>query len=375
MAIFPSMAITNDGQLLYNKAQAGATLNFTGMKLGAGRLADGQDPQTVSALIDYKFDVTISSITQNTELKVAVITGSRNNSDVDEGTYICELGLYALDPDVGEILYAYSNAGGMGDYFAPASRGAFTWSYQINAAVGNAANVTATLSSNAFDHAIAISEASFAAIAGTTQKEVNQSIDNLLSTLQYQIADVVSPFAITLSANPSVAETGSTQNSIVLSWTYPRDPVSQVFEGSSVLPTLRTETYTTPTTAAKTFTLVATIEGGIIKTKTVTVPFYNGIYYGKSSSLTFDADLISSLTKVLSDTRARTISVTAGVGEFIYYCIPTRLGVPSFTVGGFTGGFTNVATLSFTNPSGYTENYDVYKSDNANLGATSIVIS
>lgn len=374
MAIFPSMAITNDGQILYNKAQAGTALNFTKMKLGGGMLSEGQDPQTVSELLDYKFDVAISSITQNTELKVAVITGSRNNADVDEGTYICELGLYALDPDVGEILYAYSNAGDMGDYFAPASKGAFTWSYQINAAVGNAANVTATLSSNAFDHAIAISETSFVTIAGTTQKEVNLNIDSVLTLLQAEVNDLVNPFVITLSANPVVAETGSTQNSIVFTWTYPRDPVSQAFEGSSVLASLRTKTYTTPITAAKTFTLAAIIEGGIVKEKTVTVPFYNGIYYGKSSSVSYDAALISSLTKVLSDTRARTISVTAGDGEFIYYCIPTRLGTPTFTVNGFSGGFTKVATLSYTNPSGYTESYDIYKSDNDNLGSTTIVI-
>jgi len=105
-----------------------------------------------------------------------------------------------------------------------------------------------------------------------------------------------------------------------------------------------------------------------------TVKFYNGIYYGKSSSATYDSTLINSLTKTLSDSKARTITVNAGTGEYIYYCLPKRLGVPSFNVGGFDGGFSKVATVNFTNSDSYAEKYDIYKSDNANLGNTNVTI-
>jgi hypothetical protein len=44
-------------------------------------------------------------------------------------------------------------------------------------------------------------------------------------------------------------------------------------------------------------------------------------------------------------------------------------------VGGFEGGFSKAATFDFTNASGYTESYDVWLSDEMNLGSTSVKVS
>ena len=89
-----------------------------------------------------------------------------------------------------------------------------------------------------------------------------------------------------------------------------------------------------------------------------------------------DKAFVAGLTKVLSGLHVPARSmVTAGEGEFIYYAIPHRLGTPSFTVGGFEGGFSLLKTFDYENPAGYTESYDVYKSTNANLGATKVVIA
>lgn len=182
MAEFPSMKITELGQSLYNKAQAGVAINFTKMKIGSGRLSDGQDQTKLTALIDYKYDIPIGSIKQNVQLQVAMIAGYINNSGITTGTYICELGLFAQDPDIGEILYAYTNADDKGDYYAPASSGPFAWSYQINAAIGNASNVTATLINSSLDYSIE-SSSTFVYIEGVDQKEINESIDSKLNEL------------------------------------------------------------------------------------------------------------------------------------------------------------------------------------------------
>ena len=103
--------------------------------------------------------------------------------------------------------------------------------------------------------------------------------------------------------------------------------------------------------------------------------FYNGIYYGVAQESTYNSNFILKLTRVISDTKSRSITVNAGTGEYIYYCLPTRLGTPSFNVGGFSGGFKKVSTISFTNGSGYTESYDIWKSDNASLGNTTVKVS
>lgn len=187
MAIFNNMSITNKGQVLYAKAQAGQELHFTKMMVGSGNL-DTRNPAALSALIEPKFDVGIQEITPNTELKTATISGTISNSGVTEATYICEIGLFAEDPDEGEILYAYGTAGQYGDYYAPASMGPFSWNYQINAAIGNAANVTIELSNLTYDYGVFNTNITFLRLTGGNQKEINKSIDIFIDNL-YKLSE------------------------------------------------------------------------------------------------------------------------------------------------------------------------------------------
>ena len=149
--------------------------------------------------------------------------------------------------------------------------------------------------------------------------------------------------------------------------------MEQTINNQSLETSVREKTYTA-VTADTTYTLKGISENDVEKSKSVSVKFYNGIYYGKSNSSSYNAALINSFTKVLSDSKARTVTVNAGSGEYIFYCLPTRLGTPSFNVGGFDGGFSKVATVNFTNSDSFAENYDIYKSDNANLGNTTVVV-
>ena len=102
------------------------------------------------------------------------------------------------------------------------------------------------------------------------------------------------------------------------------------------------------------------------------VAFQNGVYTGAGGAST----AISSLNKTLQASRAKTFTVTAGAGEYVWYACPVRYGSPVFKVGGFEGGFDLVnASASYTNPSGYTENYQVWRSTNANLGTMTVTVS
>lgn len=177
MAIFNNMSLTNQGQALYAKAQAGIKLNFTKMMVGSGTIGTA-NPATLISLITPQFDVPLQAITSNTEAKTATISGTLVNTNVTVATYICEIGLFATDPDVGEILYAYGSTGSYGDYMAPATSGAYSWNYQINAAIGNASNVTVTLSNLQYDYGVINSNTTFVYLNGGNQKEINKSIDN-----------------------------------------------------------------------------------------------------------------------------------------------------------------------------------------------------
>ncbi len=179
MANFNSMILTNKGQVLYAKGQAGKVINFTKIAVGIGAI-ENTDPQTLTELVNHKFDIAIQGKTVNTAEKAALISGTLTNENMTESVYIQEIGLYAMDPDDGEILYSYASAGEYGDYTSPASNGPYSWNYQVYGAIGNAANVTVTLSNLQYDTSVINSNTTFSVIKGSNQKDINKSIDNKL---------------------------------------------------------------------------------------------------------------------------------------------------------------------------------------------------
>ena len=199
-------------------------------------------------------------------------------------------------------------------------------------------------------------------------------VNEFINELKSKVWDIQNPFDISsISVTPNIAQMGSTV-SPKLTWNYTHSTVkSQTINNEAIANTLRTKTFTGVTTTT-TYTLAATSNSDVKKSKSATITFANGVYYGKSTTSTHDSALISGLTKQLSNSKNRTITVNAGAGEYIFYCIPSRLGACSFNVGGFDGGFSKVATVNFTNSDNYQENYDIYKSDNANLGNTNVTI-
>lgn len=111
-------------------------------------------------------------------------------------------------------------------------------------------------------------------------------------------------------------------------------------------------------------------------TKTASIQWLNGVYTGAAAiPATINSAFIRTLTKTLQSGKSKTFTVNAATGAYIWYACPVRYGTPNFNVGGFDGGFSKVATLDYTNPSGYMENYQVWRSDNAGLGSTTVVVS
>lgn len=127
----------------------------------------------------------------------------------------------------------------------------------------------------------------------------------------------------------------------------------------------------------KTFTIYAEDERGEVAEGSITLKFINKAYWGVADNVDVinSAFILGLSSGGLTETRARSISVNAGTGKYIWYAVPTRFGTCKFNVGGFDGGFTKVSTFNHTNSSGYTESYDVYRSDNASLGSTTVKIT
>lgn len=173
------------------------------------------------------------------------------------------------------------------------------------------------------------------------------------------------------SIYPPNGEIGSTIDATV-TWEYTKDPTKQSLNGEEL--DILDRSYNATNLSSNTSFKLSFSDGVTDVTKVISIAFLNSRYYGISKSKTYDAALINSLTKTLTGTKNCTFSVAPKGDEFIYYCIPTRFGTPSFYVGGFEGGFSKVNTINFTNTSNYTESYDIYRSDYSNLGNTTVVV-
>lgn len=202
-----------------------------------------------------------------------------------------------------------------------------------------------------------------------------------VAVLEQQMADLLyKAISVTsFSHNAGTKEYGATVNSVTLSWAINKTPTTLTLDGQALDVSVRSKTITGLSITKdknKTWKLVATDEKGTKSEKTTSISFCNGVYYGVAAAQeTYDSAFVRGLTKNLRSSKLSSITVTAGVGEYIFYCLPVRMGTCTFKVGGFEGGFELASTLSFTNASGYTENYYIYKSINANLGKTTVNIS
>ena len=154
MAAFPKMTLTNAGQALQTKVLAGATLTFTRIALGDGQL-NGQPIVPLTALISQKATVEVDSV-RVVNTSTAQVAGFFSNADISTGFWWRETGVFAQDPDMGEILYGYTNAGDAGDYIPTVADTRIEKYIYCSIAVASATTVDITIPSS--DTYIPVSE-------------------------------------------------------------------------------------------------------------------------------------------------------------------------------------------------------------------------
>lgn len=108
---FQSSVLTAAGLLLNAKVQAGlcGAVELTKAQAGDGTYADGDDLESMTALKSPKqtFPIEAESARDSNNVFVTFqITNHQESGDLETGYYVKEIGLFANDPDEGEILYA-----------------------------------------------------------------------------------------------------------------------------------------------------------------------------------------------------------------------------------------------------------------------------
>ena len=114
MANFNSAVLTDKGINLLAKAQAGrTTIQFTKAATGNGSYTLGEKLNDRTALKEQKqqFLINSKSVINNSTLYLRfIITNKQESGNLDVGYYVKEVGIFANDPDEGEILYAIATA-------------------------------------------------------------------------------------------------------------------------------------------------------------------------------------------------------------------------------------------------------------------------
>lgn len=106
------LEVTKLGHELQAKIPGGCTAKVTKWQFGTGPLPAGKAVTDAEALVAPLKDIPVSSVVNDGNQ--AIVKGQFTNTDMDAFVWE-ELGLFAMDPDLGEILYAYGNARGAGD--------------------------------------------------------------------------------------------------------------------------------------------------------------------------------------------------------------------------------------------------------------------
>ena len=141
MAEFKRVVITRNGQALMAKLMSGTgTVEFTKIGVSSTTYTDTQ-LEALTSLSGVKQTAPITNIARNNNASVTV-EGAISNEELAVGYYMQTIGLYAKDPDAGEILYAVTTASVAG-YMPPFNnRTPSGAQFKLTTTVGNAENVT-----------------------------------------------------------------------------------------------------------------------------------------------------------------------------------------------------------------------------------------
>ena len=141
--------MTKQGLKLQAKVDAGNAMQLTKCRLGSGTIGSSQQLEDLTELVAPVQTLPIASVTYSDDSHACIISAVTDNSTVTTGYYLREFGIYAKDPDDGEILYAV--ASDSEPDFIPAKGTSTVISQEIGVALtfANAANVTAVVNTSA----------------------------------------------------------------------------------------------------------------------------------------------------------------------------------------------------------------------------------
>lgn len=137
---------TAAGRALLAKAQQGAVMEFTGVRIGSGSLGS-RDPDTLTNVITPVKTCPITSVSRQNEKTYVKFVLTQDNTSA---YYLREMALMAKDPDSGEIAYMYANDGQNAELIPVPGATAFEREITVIVILSNVETVTASIQSGAY---------------------------------------------------------------------------------------------------------------------------------------------------------------------------------------------------------------------------------
>ena len=179
MAEFNKLIITNKGQALMSKIIAGSgNIEFTKVSASSSIYTESQI-LALTSLANVKQTVAISKITRTNNVSVQ-IEAAMENSKLTAGYNMNSIGLYAKDPDDGEILYAVASV-------STSDKGAYMPPFNGLTASGAYFKLVTTVS-NSNNVSLEVDQAAVATIGDIT--DLQNQISDLQAFIGYTDTDI-----------------------------------------------------------------------------------------------------------------------------------------------------------------------------------------
>ena len=133
--------LTDRGLALVARTMTGKTIHFPRVMAGDGVLPEGQDPVTMTGLVNPVCEMEIRSVFTLPGTGQATVRTQLSSKTLSQFLFIREIGLFAEEPDTGEeFLYGYLNFGSDKGIPIPVEDGPFPlwYAFDFNIIVGRA---------------------------------------------------------------------------------------------------------------------------------------------------------------------------------------------------------------------------------------------
>ncbi len=212
-------------------------------------------------------------------------------------------------------------------------------------------------------------------VAMDTVTNIKDCLDTLIAKIYYVAPSITS---FTCSPSRTSYELGERIESVTFNWAYNKQITNQTLTDCDVSDiSVRSAVYDSPITSNKTF-ILSCGDGQNSASSSKAFTFTSKVHHGSAAEpASYDSTFIFSLPGQLKSSKGGTYSAVIGAGQYFFIAMPSSYNsgdVLTGKIGGFSTTFGKVATISHENSSGYTCDYNIYKSTNANLGNVSFVV-